>query len=116
MFENLRLWGLLLDLEESLGTLQSTRDAYSRALEIKAVIVKYVLNFTTSNIWLFGESFGESFSDYERGIELTSFPQASAKLLWKRISRPFWIGSRDKKLSTHAICLPLSGRGVCRVL
>jgi pre-mRNA-splicing factor SYF1 len=81
MTKNLRLWDLLLDLEESLGTVQSTRDAYSRALEIKAATVQHVLNFTT---FLTQHAFfEESFSAYERGIELFSFPQAGAKLLWK---------------------------------
>jgi pre-mRNA-splicing factor SYF1 len=43
--KSLRLWDLLLDLEESLGTVQATKDPYNRALEVKAATMQHVLNY-----------------------------------------------------------------------
>lgn len=45
--KSLRLWDLLLDLEESLGTAQTTKDAYSRAIEQKVATPLHILNFAT---------------------------------------------------------------------
>ena len=42
-----RLWNLLFDLEESLGTVQTTKDAYDRALEIKVATPSHVLNYAS---------------------------------------------------------------------
>ena len=79
--KSLRLWDLLLDLEESLGTVQTTKDAYNRAIEIKAATVHHILNFASYLMeHLYYE---ESYSAYERGIELFAYPHPGAKLLWK---------------------------------
>lgn len=77
----LRLWDLLLDLEESLGTVQSTKDSYNRAFEIKVATVQHILNF--ASFLIERKYFEESLTAYERGIELFAFPHAGAKLLWK---------------------------------
>ncbi|KAL7560088.1 hypothetical protein ACA910_016146 [Epithemia clementina (nom. ined.)] len=79
--KSVRLWDLLLDLEESLGTVQTTKDAYRRVMEIKAATVQHVLNcasFLTDR-----QYFEESFAAYEKGIELFAFPHVGAKVLWK---------------------------------
>ena len=44
---SLRLWNLLFDLEESLGTVQTTKDAYDRALELKVATPSHVLNYAS---------------------------------------------------------------------
>ena len=78
---SLRLWNLMLDLEESLGTLQTTKDAYNRLIEIKVATPAHIINFTS---YLNGKKyFEESFTAYERGLEMFSFPHPGAKLLWK---------------------------------
>lgn len=76
-----KLWNLLLDLEESLGTVQTTKDSYNRAMDTKVATVEQVLNFCS----FLNERkyFEESFSAFERGIEQFSFPHIGAKLLWK---------------------------------
>jgi pre-mRNA-splicing factor SYF1 len=79
--KSLRLWDLLLDLEESLGTVQTTKDAYNRALEIKVATVQHILNF--GSFLAEHKYFEESLTAYERGIELFPFPHIGAKLLWK---------------------------------
>ena len=77
--KSLRLWDLLLDLEESLGTMQTTKDAYGRAIEQKVATPLHILNFAT---FLSEQKyFEESFSAYERGIELFQFP--GVKVIWK---------------------------------
>ena len=79
--KSLRLWDLLLDLEESLGTVQTTKDAYNRAIEIKAATVHHILNF--ASYLMEHQYYEESFTAYERGIELFAYPHPGAKLLWK---------------------------------
>ena len=78
---SLRLWDLLFDLEESLGTVHSTKDAYNRSLEIKTATVQHILNFTTFLIE--HKYFEESFTVFERGVEMFAFPHPGAKVLWK---------------------------------
>ena len=85
--KSLRLWDLLLDLEESLGTTQTTRDAYNRALEIKVATPLHILNFCT--FLTSHKYFEESFSAFERGLELFAFPHPGAKLLWKSYIEAF---------------------------
>jgi len=85
--KSLRLWDLLLDLEESLGTVQTTKDAYNRALETKVATVQHVLNF---GVFLTEQKyFEEALTAYERGVELFPFPHAGAKLLWKAYLEAF---------------------------
>lgn len=79
--KSLRLWDLLLDMEESLGTIQTTKDAYNRAMEIKVATVQHILNF--GSFLAEHKYFEESLTAYERGIELFAFPHIGAKLLWK---------------------------------
>lgn len=40
-----RVWNLYLDLEESMGTVETTKAAYDRALELKVASPQMVLNF-----------------------------------------------------------------------
>jgi len=78
---SLRLWNLLFDLEESLGTVQTTKDAYDRALELKVATPSHVLNY--ASFLKDKKYFEESFAAYERGLGLFPFPHAGAALLWK---------------------------------
>ena len=82
---SLRLWDLMLDLEESLGTVQTTKDAYSRAIEQKIATPLYILNF--ASFLTEQKYFEESFSAYERGIELFQYP--GLKLIWKAYLNSF---------------------------
>lgn len=85
--KSLRLWDLLLDLEESLGTTQTTEDAYNRAIDIKAATVQHILNYAD---FLSDKKYFEgSFKAYERGLEMFPFPHPGAKLLWKAYLKSF---------------------------
>ncbi|KAL3798881.1 hypothetical protein ACHAW5_004121 [Stephanodiscus triporus] len=84
---SLRLWNLLFDLEESLGTVQTTKDAYDRALELKVATPSHVLNY--ASFLKDKKYFEESFAAYERGLGLFPFPHAGATLLWKNYLTDF---------------------------
>jgi pre-mRNA-splicing factor SYF1 len=85
--KSLRLWDLLLDLEESLGTVTATKDSYNRAMELKVATPMHILNF--GSFLKEQKYFEESFTAYERGVELFPFPHAGAKLLWKTYLQEF---------------------------
>ena len=84
---SLRLWNLLFDLEESLGTIQTTKDAYDRALEWKVATPSHVLNY--ASFLKDKRYFEESFAAYERGLGLFLFPHPGATLLWKSYLKEF---------------------------
>jgi pre-mRNA-splicing factor SYF1 len=83
--KSLRLWDLLLDLEESLGTVATTKDSYDRAMELKVATPMHVLNFCS--FLTDRKYFEESFTAYERGVELFTFP--GVKLIWKSYLEAF---------------------------
>ncbi|CAB9500270.1 splicing factor SYF1 [Seminavis robusta] len=85
--KSLRLWDLLLDLEESLGTVQSAKDAYNRSFEIKVATATHVLNFGA--FLTEHKYFEEAFSAYERGVEMFAFPHKAAKTIWKAYIEAF---------------------------
>lgn len=74
--KNVKLWSLRLDLEESIGDLESTRAAYNEAFELKIVTPQMVLNFAA--YLEENKYFEESFRVYERGLSLfPTFPYAN---------------------------------------
>ncbi len=83
--KTLRLWDLLLDLEESLGTVQTCKDAYHRAIEIKAATPQHIPHFTA--FLKEHNCFEEAFSVYEKGVELFSFP--ALKVVWRSYIKDF---------------------------
>lgn len=75
---NVKVWGLYLDLEESLGTLETCRAAYERVMELKVVTAQMALNYAT---YLEENAFFEdSFRVYEQSVALFTFPQL--KVIW----------------------------------
>lgn len=45
LYRSLKLWSFYCDLEESLGTLESTKAVYERILELKIATPQIVLNY-----------------------------------------------------------------------
>lgn len=75
---SVKVWSLYLDLEESLGTVESCRAAYDRVMELKVVTPQMVLNYS-----MFLEEnnfFEDSFRVFERAVVLFDFPHV--KTLW----------------------------------
>ena len=88
LFKSLKLWSFYVDLEESIGTVETTKSVYDKIIELRIanaqvcrgqrrnvlvsniaqVIVNYAL-FLEDNKY-----FEESFKVYERGVELFNFP------------------------------------------
>lgn len=73
-----QLWTLYLDLEEHYGTLETTRAAYERCLDLKVASVLNILNYTKllRNHFYFEDAFGV----YERSLGV--FPWPHARDLW----------------------------------
>lgn len=45
LHKSLRLWSFYVDLEESLGTLESTRVVYERILDLRIATPQIILNY-----------------------------------------------------------------------
>ena len=80
LHRSVRLWNLYLDLEESLGTFESTKSAYLKCVELGVSTPQIVLNYAA-----FLEEhkyFEEAFAAFEKGLGLFYFPQKHAKPIW----------------------------------
>ncbi|KAF8078124.1 hypothetical protein FPV67DRAFT_1464273 [Lyophyllum atratum] len=72
LFKSLKLWSFYVDLEESIGTVETTKKVYDKILELRIANAQIIINYA-----LFLEEnkyFEESFKIYERGVELFTFP------------------------------------------
>lgn len=72
LYRSSKLWALRLDLEESLGTPTSIRDAYSKAMDIKVVTAQMILNY--ASYLKEHQYFEDAFKAYERAITLFKYP------------------------------------------
>jgi pre-mRNA-splicing factor SYF1 len=74
LFKSLKLWSFYTDMEESIGSVDSTKAIYDKIMELKIANAQVIVNYATfleeNKYW------EESFKVYERGIELFSFPIA----------------------------------------
>ena len=78
VYKSVKVWSLYLDLEESLGTVESCKAAYDMCMELKVITAQMALNYTA---FLEEHNFFEdSFKVYERAVALFGFPQV--KMLW----------------------------------
>jgi len=78
LFKNVKVWSLYLDLEESLGTVETCRAAYDRVMDLKVITAQMSLNYAS---YLEEHDFFEdSFRIYERAVALFEFPQV--KKIW----------------------------------
>lgn len=72
VYKSLKLWSMYADLEESLGTFQSTKAVYNRILDLRIATPQIIINFCT-----FLEEhhyFEEAFKIYERGVAMFKWP------------------------------------------
>jgi len=72
LFKSLKLWSFYVDLEESIGTVETTKAVYDKILELRIANAQIIVNyaaFLEENHY-----FEESFKAYERGVELFTFP------------------------------------------
>ena len=85
LFKSLKLWSFYVDLEESLGTVESTKAVYDKILELRVANAQIIVNYAA----FFEECkyFDESFKVYERGVELITFPVSFEIYLSKFVKR-----------------------------
>ncbi|XP_044134991.1 pre-mRNA-splicing factor SYF1 [Bufo gargarizans] len=72
LYKSLKVWSMLADLEESLGTFKSTKAVYDRIIDLRIATPQIIINYA-----FFLEEhnyFEESFKAYERGIALFRWP------------------------------------------
>lgn len=72
VYKSLKVWSLYADLEESFGTLQTTKAVYDRIIDLKIATPQIIINYG-----LFLEEnnyFEEAFKSYEKGIDLFKWP------------------------------------------
>lgn len=70
----MRLWSFYVDLEESVGTVDSTKAVYDKILEIKIANPQIIVNY--ANFLEENKFFEDSYKVYERGIDLFGYPIA----------------------------------------
>ena len=74
LFKSLKLWSFYVDLEESLGDVESTKRVYEKMLELKIANAQIIINYAA--FLEDNQYFEESFKVYERGVELFTYPVA----------------------------------------
>ncbi|KAG6874295.1 hypothetical protein C0995_001520 [Termitomyces sp. Mi166 len=72
LFKSLKLWSFYVDLEESIGTVESTKNVYDKILELRIANAQVIVNYAA--FLEENKYFEESFKIYERGVELFTFP------------------------------------------
>ncbi|MCO5551628.1 hypothetical protein L7F22_005133 [Adiantum nelumboides] len=72
LYRCLKVWSFYVDLEESLGTLETTRAVYERIVELKIATPQMIINYA-----LFLEDhkyFEDAFKVYEKGVQFFKYP------------------------------------------
>ncbi|OQR77145.1 pre-mRNA-splicing factor SYF1-like [Tropilaelaps mercedesae] len=72
LYKNIKVWSLYADLEESFGTLQSTKAVYDHIIDLRIATPQIILNcafFLEENNY-----FEEAFRVYEKGVSLFKWP------------------------------------------
>ena len=84
LYRSVKVWSLYLDLEESLGSVESCRAAYDRAMELKVITPQMVLNY--ASFLEENNFFEDSFRVYERAVAMFGYPHV----------KPIWVTYMDK--------------------
>lgn len=74
VFKSLTLWSFYVDLEESVGTVESTKAVYDKIMDLRIANPQTIVNYGT--FLEENQYFEESFKVYERGIEIFGWPIA----------------------------------------
>ncbi|KAI4296979.1 hypothetical protein L6164_036892 [Bauhinia variegata] len=78
LHRSLKLWSFYVDLEESVGTLESTRAIYEQILDLRIATPQIIINYA-----YFLEEHGyveDAFKIYERGVKIFKYPHV--KGIW----------------------------------
>ncbi|GAA5978503.1 hypothetical protein JCM5350_003124 [Sporobolomyces pararoseus] len=74
LFKSLKLWSFYVDLEESIGTVESTKQVYDQIFQLKIANAQVFIN--AANFLEENEYWEESFKIYEQGVALLPYPIA----------------------------------------
>ncbi|KAI8898193.1 hypothetical protein BC833DRAFT_590864 [Globomyces pollinis-pini] len=74
LFKSIKLWSFYVDLEESIGSIESTKAVYDRIMDLKIATPQIIINY--SSFLEEQKHYEESFRVYERGIEVFGYPIA----------------------------------------
>lgn len=94
LYRSTRLWSFYVDLEESLGTLETTKAAYNRMIDLKCITPQIILNY--ADLLEKNKYFEDSFRVYEKGVSVFSFPHS--KDIWLAYLTKFVNRYGSKKL------------------
>ncbi|KAK4753245.1 hypothetical protein SAY87_022043 [Trapa incisa] len=105
LHKSLRMWTFYVDLEESLGSLESTRAVYERILDLRIATPQIIINYAV--LLEDNKYFEDAFKVYERGVKIFKYPHV--KDIWvtylskfvKRYGRTKL--ERARELFEHAI-------------
>lgn len=74
LFKSSKIWSFYIDLEESIGTIEGTREVYDKIIDLKIATPQNIINY--ANFLEEHKYFEESFKVYERGVEVFTYPVA----------------------------------------
>lgn len=72
VFKSIKLWSFYVDLEESIGTVESTRAVYDRILELKIATPQIIINYA---------NFLEENKYFEESFKVIGFHYSKIKFL-----------------------------------
>ncbi|KAH7877925.1 protein prenylyltransferase [Lentinula edodes] len=72
LFKSLKLWSFYVDLEESIGTVETTKMVYDKILDLRIANAQIIVNYAA--FLEENKYYEESFKVYDRGVELFTFP------------------------------------------
>ncbi|KAI3839298.1 hypothetical protein MKX03_016842 [Papaver bracteatum] len=78
LHKSVRLWTLYADLEEGMGTLESTRAVYERIIDLNIATPQIIINY--ASLLEEHKYFEDAFKVYERGVNIFKYPHA--KDIW----------------------------------
>lgn len=70
--KSIKVWSMYADLEESLGTFESTKSVYNRIIDLRIATPQIIINF--AGFLEEHKYFEESYKAYERGIAVFKWP------------------------------------------
>ncbi|KAJ1474868.1 hypothetical protein T484DRAFT_1830702, partial [Baffinella frigidus] len=93
VWKSTKLWCMYADLEESLGTLDSTKAVYERMIDLKVVTPQILINY--AHMLEEAKFFEESFRVYEKGVNQFEFFEDSFRVYEKGVNQFEWPLSKE---------------------
>uniref|UniRef100_A0A061S5R0 Pre-mRNA-splicing factor SYF1 n=1 Tax=Tetraselmis sp. GSL018 TaxID=582737 RepID=A0A061S5R0_9CHLO len=94
LYRSAKLWTFYVDLEESLGTLESTKACYDQIIDLRIATPQIILNYAV--FLQENKHWEESFKVYEKGVSLFKYPHV--KDIWECYLKQFTERYGGKKL------------------